>query len=119
MIAGINPFHILYIEARSFRRRGNHTYLAIITAKCSWYNRVWLYFNYKFMNDCAFDYVQLPEVHLVGVNGRYLASIECKSNAEAAKLCADLTQQLSDFVDQIGTCGKDVAAEAPAEAPAE
>jgi hypothetical protein len=106
MIAGLNPCCILRIEARGFRRRGNHPYLDTITAKCSWYNRVWLYFNYKFMNDCAFDYVQLPEVHLVGVNGRYLTSIECKSNAEAAKLCADLTQELSDFVDRFGTCSK-------------
>jgi hypothetical protein len=105
MIAGLNPCCILRIEARGFRRRGNHPYLDTITAKCSWYNKVWLYFNYKFMND-GFDYAQPAAVHIIGADGCYLTSIECKSNAAAVKLCADLTQELSDFVDRFGACSK-------------
>jgi hypothetical protein len=106
MIAGLNPCCILRIEARGFRRRGNHPYLDTIIAKCSWYNKVWLYFNYKFMNDCAFDYAQPAEVCIIGADRCYLTSIECKSNAAAVKLCADLTQELSDFVARFGTCSK-------------
>ena len=106
MIAGLNPCCILRIEARGFRRRGNHPYLDTITAKCSWYNKVWLYFNYKLFDTPDWDYVHLPRVHIIGADGCHLTSIECKSNAAAVKLCADLTQELSDFVDRFGTCSK-------------
>jgi hypothetical protein len=96
MIAGVSPIHILEIKVTSFRRRGNHPYIATIRGRCNWYNKLWLYLNYG-----TKSYVELAEVHLINSYGRYIKSIECKSNAEAERLRNYYTQQLEEFTELI------------------
>jgi hypothetical protein len=99
MIAGVSPIHILEIKVTSFRRRGNHPYLTTIRGRCNWYNKLWLYL--KFGTKSKDDYVQPAEVHLINSYGRYIKSIECKSNDKADRLRNYYTQRLEEFTELI------------------
>jgi hypothetical protein len=99
MIAGVNPLHILEVTGTRFRRHGNHPYLKTIASRCSWHNRVWLYF--KFGSDSMFDYPSSARVNFLNSSGHYIKTIDCKSNAEAMRLRDDYSQQLEDFLEAL------------------
>lgn len=106
MIEGINPFHIVKIRPKRFRRRGMHPYVDIVAAKTPrWIDRQWL--QYKFAPEpFGGRWVEPACVEIYGANNSVLTTIDCKNNAEAERVSEELNQQMLDFFAELGVLQK-------------